>query len=56
MDNSVRSQRGSVLVSVRHSRVIISEMDQLIEQIRNDKLHLREVEMYSHLKNTLVRS
>ena len=46
----------SVLVSVSHSRMVISERDQFIEQIRDYKKHLREIEIYSHLENTLVRS
>ena len=43
----------SVLVSVSHSRMVISERDQFIEQIRDYNLHLRDVEMYSHLENAL---
>ena len=43
----------SVLVSVSHSRMVISERDQFIEQIRDYKKHLREIEIYSHLENTL---
>ena len=46
----------AVLVSVSHSRLMISELDQFIEQLRDYKVHLRDVEIYSHLKNTLVRS
>ena len=46
----------SVLVSVSHSRMVISDRDQFIEQIRDYKKHLREIEIYSHLENTLVRS
>ena len=56
LDNSVRSLRGYFFVSVRHSRVIVAEMEHLREQIRNDKLHLRDVEMYSHWKNALCRN